>query len=105
MSTETYDRLWTETWGDQQQHGPVHRRQREALMAMIAKLDVQTVLDAGCGFGDNLAAMAESMPHLKLTGTDISREALAVTARRVPQANLQRVDIQTEALNEHFDLV
>lgn len=105
MSTEIYDRLWTGTWGDQQEYGPVHRRQREALVGMITRLDVQTVLDAGCGFGDNLAAMAESMPQLKLTGTDISQEALAVTARRVPHAKLQQLDIQKEALDEEFDLV
>ena len=60
MSLETYDRLWTETWGDQQSFGPVHRRQREELLKVITKLDVLTVLDVGCGFGDNLAALAHA---------------------------------------------
>jgi SAM-dependent methyltransferase len=105
MSTETYDQLWTETWGDQQRYGPVHRRQREALVKLITKLDVRSVLDVGCGSGDNLRAMAQAMPHLVLTGTDISSEALAVAAQHVPGAIFKQLDAQKEKLDDRFDLV
>ncbi len=105
MSRETYDRLWGESWGDQQRYGPVHRRQREALVKLIANLEVRTVLDVGCGSGDNLAALAQAMPHLVLSGTDISREALALAAKRVPAATFRQLDVQSEKLDRKFDLV
>jgi len=102
---EKYDQLWSGTWGDIQRLGPVHRRQTEALLKLIAKLKVRTVLDVGCGSGDNLAALKRAMPHLELSGVDVSPEALALAAKRVPGANLRELDIQRENLKQPFDLV
>jgi len=100
-----YDELWTQLWGDLQRLGPVHRRQREALLKIIAKLNVRSVLDVGCGSGENLAGLAMAMPQLALSGADVSPEALALAARRVPGAKLQCLDAQKESLAEQFDLV
>lgn len=105
MSHKTYDQLWAENWGDQQRYGPVHRRQREALVKLIDKLNPATVLDVGCGSGDNLATLSHAMPHLVLAGTDVSQEALALAARRVPGATFSQLDAQKEKLDEKFDLV
>ena len=105
MSVESYDRLWAETWGDQQRYGPVHRRQREAFVKLITKLNPTTMVDVGCGAGDNLAVLAHALPHLVLTGTDVSQEALALAARRVPGATFRQLDTQKEKLDEKFDLV
>lgn len=44
------------------------RRQTEALLKLIAKLNVGTVLDVGYGSGDNLAALKHAMPQLDLSG-------------------------------------
>lgn len=54
---------------------------RDAIAAHIGK--GHTVLDAGCGEGYYTAALAE---HNTVCGVDISKEALKVAARRVPQA-------------------
>jgi 2-polyprenyl-3-methyl-5-hydroxy-6-metoxy-1,4-benzoquinol methylase len=105
MSQETYDRLWAESWGDQQRLGPVHRRQREAFVKLIARLNPETVLDVGCGSGDNLAALAQALPHLVLAGADVSQEALGVAARRMPDVKFSQLDAQKEKLDERFDLV
>lgn len=105
MSNEQYDQLWTESWGDVQQAGPVHRRQREELLRLIRSLKVRTVLDVGCGAGDNLASLAQAMPELDLYGIDVSAQALAIAGRRVPSAKLQELDIQSQRLKESFDLV
>src|SRR5438552_13647254 len=104
-SREQYDHLWTETWGDMQTFGPVHRHQREHLLKVITKLNIHTVLDVGCGAGDNLAALTEALPHLKLSGTDVSAGALALTAKRVPGATLHQLDAQQQKLDQRFDLV
>ncbi|SRR6266496_3837149 len=102
---EQYDQLWSGAWGDLQHFGPVHRRQREELLKLVAKLGVTTVLDVGCGAGDNLAALAQAMPHLKLSGADVSPEALSLTAKRVAGVTLYQLDAQQRSLEEKFDLV
>jgi len=102
---EEYDRLWSSAWGDLQRYGPVHCHQRKALVALVAKLDVQSVLDVGCGSGENLVALAEAMPHLRLSGVDVSSEALALAAKRGPNIPLHQLDVQREKLDAHFDLV
>jgi 2-polyprenyl-3-methyl-5-hydroxy-6-metoxy-1,4-benzoquinol methylase len=104
-SLETYDRLWTDTWGDQQRFGPVHRRQREALIRLIGSLDVSSVLDVGCGSGDNLVALSEAFPRLLLAGVDVSPQALTIASRRLPTASFRPLDAQTEKLDQRFDLV
>jgi len=105
MPLESYDKLWAEKWGDQQRYGPVHRHQRRQLLKLIRRLDVQTVLDVGCGSGDNLAAIAREMPDIKLAGTDVSDKALAVAQERLPGVHFHRLDIQKERLDRQFDLV
>jgi SAM-dependent methyltransferase len=102
---EKYDQLWAGTWGDIQRLGPVHRRQSELLLRLITKLEVHTLLDVGCGSGDNLGLLARAMPHLLLSGVDVSEEALALAARRVPGVSLRQLDVQRKNLNERFDLV
>jgi 2-polyprenyl-3-methyl-5-hydroxy-6-metoxy-1,4-benzoquinol methylase len=105
MSQEKYDRLWAESWGDQYRLGPVHRRQREAFVKLITRLNPESVLDVGCGSGDNLAALAQALPHLVLAGADVSQEALGFAARRLPGARLSQLDLQKEKLDDKFDLV
>jgi len=102
---ESYDKLWAGKWGDQQRYGPVHRHQRRQLLKLIRRLDVQTVLDVGCGSGDNLAAIAREMPGITLAGTDVSGEALAAARERLPWVHFHRLDIQKERLDRQFDLV
>jgi len=104
VTTPSYDDLWHGAWGDIQRMGPVHRHTREGLVRTVSALDVHTVLDAGCGSGDNLAALAR-LNRYTLVGTDISREALAIATRRVPNARFTVLDLQREALKERFDLV
>jgi SAM-dependent methyltransferase len=51
-----------------------------------------------------LSAFA-TLPGLELTGIDVSAEALALAAKRVPNARLVELDVQRQALPERFDLV
>ena len=104
MKAESYDELWRTTWGDIQRYGPVHRHTLEGLVRTVSSLDVRTVVDVGCGSGENLAALA-ALGKYELTGLDVSEAALALSKQRVPSARLMQADIQTESLPERFDLV
>jgi len=88
-----------------QRFGPVHRHQTEEILDLIGKLRARTVLDVGCGSGDNLAALSRAMPQLELYGADVSPEALALAAQRAPGAGLREFDVQTTKADEQFDLV
>ena len=104
MKPLSYDELWRETWGDMQHFGPVHRHTLESLVRTVSSLEVKSVLDVGCGSGENLAALATSGGYT-LSGVDISEEALKLASHRVPHARLTQLDVQREALPERFDLV
>lgn len=104
-SREQYDQLWSGAWGDMQRFGPVHRHQTEKILKLIKELKVHTVLDVGCGSGDNLAALHNEMPQLILSGVDVSPEALALARQRVPGAGLRELDVQNEKIETRFDLV
>ncbi len=98
-----YDELWRSAWGDLQHFGPVHQHTRQRLVRTVRALQARTVLDVGCGSGDNLAALAPL--GLELAGVDISAEALASARRRFPGARLTVLDVEREALPQTFDLV
>lgn len=104
MQPPSYDELWRKTWGDMQRFGPVHRHILEDMVRTVTSLDVKSVLDAGCGSGENLAALAR-LARYELAGVDISEEALKLASQRVPSARLIQLDVQREALPERFDLV
>ena len=104
MSSSQYDRLWQTTWGDMQRLGPVHRHARQDLVRTVGSLGVRTVLDVGCGSGDNLEALAATGSY-ELTGVDVSDGALDVARARVPGATLSVLDIQRDVLPRTFDLV
>jgi SAM-dependent methyltransferase len=87
-----------------QRLGPVHRHIQDDLVRVVSGLDVCSVLDVGCGSGDNLARLA-GLGRYELCGTDVSDEALALAERNAPDAQLLRLDIEREPLPDQFDLV
>jgi 2-polyprenyl-3-methyl-5-hydroxy-6-metoxy-1,4-benzoquinol methylase len=99
-----FDELWRGTWGDIQSVGPVHRHLQRMLTQTIDSLGPKTVLDVGCGAGQNLAVLAEEHRYA-LTGMDVSLEALRRAKQRVPGASFLVMDAQTAVLNAQFDVV
>jgi 2-polyprenyl-3-methyl-5-hydroxy-6-metoxy-1,4-benzoquinol methylase len=88
-----------------QRLGPVHRHIREDIVRRVGELDVHSILDVGCGSGENLAALAETGRY-ELSGVDISPEGIELARKRVPSAHLLSVlNVEEEPLPERFDLV
>lgn len=82
----------------------MHRHIQDDLVDVVSGLDVRSIVDVGCGSGENLARLAR-LGRYELCGTDVSDEALALAARNAPGARLLQLDIEREALPERFDLV
>src|SRR5438093_9999192 len=87
-----------------QRFGPVHRHIQDDLVRVVSALDVRSILDVGCGSGENLARLA-GLDRYELSGTDVSDEALTLAERNAPNARLVRLDIERQALPDRFDLV
>ncbi len=87
-----------------QRYGPVHRHIREDLVRVVSGLDCRTLLDVGCGSGDNLQVL-DKLGRYVLTGMDVSQEALARARQVVPSATLLCLDAEREAIPERFDVV
>jgi SAM-dependent methyltransferase len=100
-----YDEIWRDAYGDMQAHGPVHRHMRRIVRRLLEPLRYRTALEAGCGAGHNLPLLAAGRELDRLTGVDISAEALRRAAGRVPGAELHRLDVEREALPGTWELV
>jgi SAM-dependent methyltransferase len=88
-----------------QRLGPVHRHIRKDIVRTVGALDVHSILDVGCGSGENLGAL-DSLGRYELSGVDISPEGIELARKRVPSAPMLSVlNVQEEALSERFDLV
>jgi 2-polyprenyl-3-methyl-5-hydroxy-6-metoxy-1,4-benzoquinol methylase len=101
----SYDLLWRGYWGDMQRLGPVHRHIRDDLVRQAGALDVHSILDVGCGSGENLAALA-AVGRYELAGVDISSEGIELARKSVPSAGMLSVlNVEQHALPERYDLV
>lgn len=88
-----------------------YRGLRDVLLKTIGRYgpglpDHPRVLDAGCGTGQNLAALEGWFQPSYLAGFDLSEEAVAMARRKVPRAELYNADICHPRLHQDgFDLV
>jgi trans-aconitate methyltransferase len=63
-----------------------------------------SVLDVGYGNGFALAAIRAAFPEARLVGVDLFEEALETARRRVPDAEIQRLDVLDLAFVGEFDV-
>ncbi|MGE3779155.1 MAG: class I SAM-dependent methyltransferase [Pirellulaceae bacterium] len=79
------------------------------LMQHAARVERElSVLDAGCGTGENLRLCAERLPGARLAGFDVSQRALEYARRKVPRAELQVGDVTAAPpipLGREYDVI
>jgi len=103
VSTD-YDRVWAEVYGDLQDIGPTHRHMWRIMRELLRPLDYASALEVGVGYGHNLPLLTDGRQLERLAGVDLSERALDHVRQRWP-GSFGRLDIATERLPEHFDLV
>jgi Methyltransferase domain len=66
------DRYWDDT----------RAPQRAAMLQALGRMKFDTLLELGCNSGPNLRLIHEQFPHARLTGIDISEDAVQCANRR-----------------------
>jgi SAM-dependent methyltransferase len=64
----------------------------DRLLAIVESQHASSILDAGCGEGETLARLGSSLPP-RSVAIDLSEEAVAFTAQRLPRVEVQRQSI------------
>jgi len=99
-----YNTAWDQ-WDDMIVHSPAPRHRRRLILRMAATMEWSSALDAGCGNGALLAAIAGRFPGKDLAGADVSDKVIAADRGRYPGINFQIFDLASSALPAKFDLV
>ncbi len=68
----------------------------------IGKNEIKSVLELGCGTGENLKAFDTK---IDITGIDISSEMIKIAKKKIPGAELKVKDIREFKFNRKFDLI
>jgi 2-polyprenyl-3-methyl-5-hydroxy-6-metoxy-1,4-benzoquinol methylase len=104
-----YDNIWRTKWTDMQKYGPVHRHQRRIYRSLLRPLQntqLESVLDVGCGTGDNLTFIKSIFPSIHVFGTDITDVPLKIAQDLIPEGKFWTDDIQNpQKTSGLFDLV
>lgn len=106
-----YDKAWKEEWGGMQKYGPIHRHQRRLFLKIIriikkiAKNEIKSVLDAGCGEGSNLLFLKTIFPVAKFFGCDISLAAIEKAKQTFAEADFFQMDIEKQKVDSKFDFI
>jgi SAM-dependent methyltransferase len=61
-------------------------------------------LELGTGTGFVLSGIHDAFPELRLTGTDLHPDGLAIAAQRVPSARLRQLDARQIGWDREFDV-
>lgn len=103
-----YDANWND-WADTKRYGPGNRYlqyliRRAARQIEVA--DIKTMLDVGCGTGDNTYLLATLFPTAHVTGIDFSATGIEYARRTWQAPNLEFLhDPLSESLSAQYDLI
>lgn len=100
-----YNEIWKSVYGDIQEIGPTHRHIRRLCRKLLESLDYESILDVGCGPGDNIPLLCGKKNIKLLAGIDISNQILDVTRQRYTNSEFFALDIEKQHLNTKYDLV
>lgn len=101
---EFYEDFWSRT-EDQRILGPMGRHTRRLIRRILEGISYKSVLDVSCGEGTTIAELFYDRNDLRIVGTDLSENALAMAGQKNPHAEFRKLDLRGEPFPEKFDLV
>jgi SAM-dependent methyltransferase len=102
---EIYDSFWANC-PDFSRYNPGVRHRRRIVGNIVRRLEYRSVLDVGCGDGENLVWLRTQSPSgVAFAGADLSPKTIDENVRRHPLARFFTLDIEHQALPERFELV
>lgn len=86
--------------------GAAHRRRIIRRMLLKAMPNPKSYLDVGCGPGELLLALKNSLPeNCEMNGADYSAEVVETNKKKFPKYYFQKLDITTERVSKTFDCI
>ena len=67
--------------------------------------DAKSFFEVGCGTGFVLAGIHEKFPRMRLAGSEIFADGLAIAKARVPKVELYQMDARHISFEREFDVV
>lgn len=105
FNRQFYDEFWR-SCPDFSRYNPGVRHRRRILGAMLRQLRFDSLLDVGCGDGENLLWLRGELPAgVRLHGVDLSGETVARNRSRLPFASFDALDLRTGSLGREFGAV
>jgi len=95
---EYWEHHW-ECFSEATRLNPAQAFRRKLIFRLLgdsAKHSDVSILDVGCGSGDQMQALGSRFPKARLAGIDRSQSGLAVTARNFPNALLLPTDLEDD---------
>lgn len=90
------------------EYPPGGSKTKEVILATLATIEFESLLDVGCGYGRYLKCIADRFPGAKLAGVDISPTQIAEAKRYLlgyPEIELRETDgLRLSCGDKSFDL-
>lgn len=99
-----YEKLAVD-WHDSQKFGPAPRHRRRLMLSLIKALNIQTVLEVGCGQPYFANEILRTKLGVRYTGTDISKALIQQNRREFPRYQFEALDIVGGHLSRKYDIV
>jgi SAM-dependent methyltransferase len=106
LDAAAYDEQWARL-GDFLRYNPGARHRRRLVRKALRAAGFRDgmLLDVGCGLGEMAGFLAERLPHVSITGVDLSPLAIERCRQARPRQRWIVADVTTDELPHGFDAV
>jgi SAM-dependent methyltransferase len=107
MASDAYDRELFEAFAAAEPESFWFRARNRLIVSTLRRRfpDARSLLEVGCGTGFVLGALREALPGLRLVGSELYDEGLAIARRRLPDVELVQADARELPFENEFDVV
>jgi 2-polyprenyl-3-methyl-5-hydroxy-6-metoxy-1,4-benzoquinol methylase len=104
-----YDDCYQSTWGRNYNIQPIRAMRyhfvKKALRGLAGSFPIKRALDVGCGIGDIANFVRALWKDIKVTGIDVSKEAVDLAKRNNPDIDFLVSDLESFKTEKGYDLI